>query len=220
MKKSSIFLKKPIDKEKRPCYNEYKFKVIEQNRCNGRKDEVIMNVTMKAMLEKLVEDFNNYSELVALNYAQKKEGKCDEGTLQWNRGNMNRIEEYMKGLADVMGVKLEYEYGVHSFGFDDWKRNLKKYKEAAEQHGLTVDKDAKYGWTVTTLNDEAKAFVSSFQDKKFELHRKSFPKIPGAAKTKQSTRKYVCPMCGTIIRATKEVHVVCGDCEVEFEEES
>lgn len=39
-------------------------------------------------------------------------------------GNMNRIEEYMKGLADVMGVKLEYECGVHSFGFDDWKRNL------------------------------------------------------------------------------------------------
>lgn len=37
---------------------------------------------------------------------------------------MNRIEEYMKGLADVMGVKLEYEYGVHSFGLDDWKRNL------------------------------------------------------------------------------------------------
>lgn len=62
--------------------------------------------------------------------------------------------------------------------------------------------------------------LASFQDKKFELHRKNFPKIPGAAKTKQSTRKYVCPMCGTIIRATKEVHVVCGDCEVEFEEES
>lgn len=90
----------------------------------------------------------------------------------------------------------------------------------AEQHGLTVGKDAKYGWAVTILNDEAKAFVASFQDKKFELHRKSFPKIPGAAKTKQSTRKYVCPMCGTIIRATKEVHVVCGDCEVEFEEET
>lgn len=86
MKKSSIFLKKPIDKGERPCYNEYKFKGIEQNRCNGRKDEVIMNVTMKATLEKLVKDFNDYSELVALNYAKKKEGKCDEGTLQWNRG--------------------------------------------------------------------------------------------------------------------------------------
>ena len=96
----------------------------------------------------------------------------------------------------------------------------KKYKEAAEKHGLTVEKDAKYGWTKTSLNDEAKAFVDGMQDKKFELHRKSLPKIPGAAKTKQSSRKYVCPACGCIIRATKEVHVICGDCNVEFEEEA
>lgn len=76
MKKKFNIFEKPIDKGKRPCYNEYKLKGIEQNRCNGRKDEVIMNVTMKAMLEKLVKDFNDYSELVALNYAKKKEGKC------------------------------------------------------------------------------------------------------------------------------------------------
>lgn len=111
-----------------------KFNIFEKNLLTKGNALAIMNtsskelnktaVTMKAMLEKLVKDFNDYSELVALNYAKKKEGKCDEGTLQWNRGNMNRIEEYMKGLADVMGVKLEYECGVHSFGFDDWKRNL------------------------------------------------------------------------------------------------
>lgn len=83
-----------------------------------------MNEKMKLMLEKLVDDYNNYSELVALNYAKKKEGKFDEGTLQWNRGSKNRIEEYMLELADVMGVELEYKCGVHSFGFDDWKRNL------------------------------------------------------------------------------------------------
>ena len=41
-----------------------------------------------------------------------------------------------------------------------------------------------------------------------------------ATKTKQSSRKYVCPVCGCIIRATKEVHVICGDCNVEFEEEA
>lgn len=31
--------------------------------------------------------------------------------------------------------------------------------------------------------------------------------------------KYVCPECGAIIRATKEVNVVCGDCDVPFERE-
>lgn len=36
-------------------------------------------------------------------------------------------------------------------------------------------------------------------------------------KPKQSTRKYVCPQCGCIIRATKDVHVICGDCNVPFE---
>lgn len=35
-----------------------------------------------------------------------------------------------------------------------------------------------------------------------------------------TSRKYVCPVCGCIIRATKEVHVICGDCSVEFEEEA
>lgn len=85
---------------------------------------MVMNVTMKAIIKKLVEDYNNYSELVALNCAKKKEGDCDEGILEWNRGNLNRIEEYMVELAGAMGVKIEYEFGAHSFGADDWKRTL------------------------------------------------------------------------------------------------
>ena len=30
--------------------------------------------------------------------------------------------------------------------------------------------------------------------------------------------KYVCPKCGAIIRATKQVNVICGDCNVPFEQ--
>ena len=33
-----------------------------------------------------------------------------------------------------------------------------------------------------------------------------------------SSKKYVCPCCGLIIRATKEVHVICAECDREFEE--
>ena len=40
----------------------------------------------------------------------------------------------------------------------------------------------------------------------------------GGSKAKSSSRKYVCPNCGCIIRATKEVHIICGECEVEFVE--
>lgn len=126
-------------------------------------------------------------------------------------------------VAETLLHEMVHLYNLQ-IGVQDTSRggtyHNKKYKEAAEQHGLTVDKDQKYGWTKTNLNPEAKEFVDGMQDKKFELHRKSFPKIPGAAKTKQSSRKYVCPVCGCIIRATKEVHVICGDCNVEFEEEA
>ena len=140
---------------------------------------------------------------------------------------INICAEYLVRPFDKVAETLLHEM-VHLYnlqvGVQDTSRggtyHNKKYKEAAEKHGLTVEKDAKYGWTKTSLNDEAQAFVDSLQDKKFQLFRKSLPKLPGAAKTKQSTRKYVCPVCGCIIRATKEVHVICGDCNVEFEEEA
>lgn len=80
---------------------------------------------MNDLIMRLVKDFNTYSELVALNYSQMKEGKCDESTLQWNRGNLSRIEEYLKDLAGSMkGVNLKWECEEHTFGYDDWKRQL------------------------------------------------------------------------------------------------
>ena len=62
-------MKEPIDKGKRPCYNEYKFKEIEQNRCNGRKDEVIMKYFViathwddkrKAQVKYIAGEFSSY----------------------------------------------------------------------------------------------------------------------------------------------------------------
>lgn len=83
---------------------------------------------MKNFITKLVNDFNVYSELVALNYSMMKEGKRDESTLQWNRGNLSRIEGYLKELAgSVEGVNLEWECGEHTFSCDDRQRQL-EYK--------------------------------------------------------------------------------------------
>lgn len=80
---------------------------------------------MKRLIMRLVEDFNEYSEIVALNYAKMEEGKCNEGTLQWNRGSLSKIEEYLKIFAaDTNGVNLKFEFKEHTFGYDDWKRQL------------------------------------------------------------------------------------------------
>ena len=132
----------------------------------------------------------------------------------------------------------------------------KRFKQEAEKRGLIIDYDQRIGWSITTLNDEAKQFIDENINKDvFTLTRvrHRVPQRPidldvneipggdiGAAignyedpevempyeipfdeeeKPKQSTRKYICPKCKTIIRATKDVNVVCGDCDEPFEKE-
>ena len=63
---------------------------------------IYMNsITLNAIIDKLIKDYNVYSEIVALNYAQRKENSIDEGVLQWNRGIKNKIEEYLEEHRDV-----------------------------------------------------------------------------------------------------------------------
>lgn len=97
-----------------------------------------------------------------------------------------------------------------------------KFKATAEAHGLLIEKHQKYGWTITTLTPEAEAWVKeTLGDEAINASR-----LPegGAGKekgkkSKNRSIKYVCPECGAIVRSTKEVSVVCGDCDVPFERE-
>lgn len=95
----------------------------------------------------------------------------------------------------------------------------KKFKEVAEQHGLIIEQHPKYGWTITHLNEEAKQFISGLGDTGFGIYRDSAANIKTKKTSSQSSRKYVCPCCGTIVRATKVVRISCMDCEMEMEEE-
>lgn len=70
------------------------------------------------------------------------------------------------------------------------------------------------------FKETAEAFVKSLGKSGFCLVRPRTNPLKGSRKGGgSSSRKYVCPCCGTIIRATKEVHVLCGECEVAFEEQ-
>ena len=87
---------------------------------NG-KDEM----TMKDFIKKLVKDFNEYSILVAVGRAREKEGKSSE-FLEWNRGSLNRIEDYLKQLIESTS-EADLKWGVNEcvFGTDDCERKLK-----------------------------------------------------------------------------------------------
>ena len=96
----------------------------------------------------------------------------------------------------------------------------KKFKEEAEKRGLLIDKDYKYGWTVTYLQPSTEKFIDTLGDNKFEMQRdKALKCLPKGGKSSSSSRKYVCPSCGTIVRATKEVNIICGDCNEKMEVE-
>lgn len=119
----------------------------------------------------------------------------------------------------------------------------KRFKQIAEQHGLVVAYDERIGWSLTTLTDESKALVDATANKDvFVLTRhrhwragkpEATEEVPneitgpeeptgangmdeGPPRQKQSFRKYVCPTCGTIIRATRDVNVKCADCDELF----
>jgi hypothetical protein len=94
----------------------------------------------------------------------------------------------------------------------------KEFKITAKSHGLTVSK-TKSGWNKTALTDETTEWLKSTlgNEAGFTLYREKLLKLSAAGVKKQSSRKYVCLCCGTIIRATKEVNVTCSDCDEPFE---
>jgi len=108
-----------------------------------------------------------------------------------------------------------------------------RFKEVAELHGLNVEKNEKYGYCVTTPSEELKQLVKEkcrtgcFKLERMKTYKDGTPKVTKkgsdgkekiTSKTKQSMRKYECPMCGLIIRATKDItgKVLCIDCDAEF----
>ena len=148
-----------------------------------------------------------------------------DGTKEGGFYEINLCAEYLNRPFEETCSTLIHEM-VHLWnlqeGVQDTSRSgtyhNKNFKIAAEAHGLIVEKSAKYGFSTTTLAPAILTFIQAMEKTGFSLVRPRPLGLKGA-KAKQSSRKYVCPGCGAIIRATKEVHVICGDCELTFEEQ-
>lgn len=140
----------------------------------------------------------------------------------WKDGEVENYEinlcaEYLdrgiKALAETMLHEMVHLDNVNK-GIQDTSNNgfyhNTKYRKTAEEHGLIVKKDAKYGWCITELNEESEAFIDSLNLEEVTIVRK---KIDKQKKTsKNNSIKYVCPCCGAIVRATRPVMVGCMGC--------
>lgn len=138
------------------------------------------------------------------------------------RHEINICAEFLdQGIYEVVSTLLHEM--VHHYnnmkGIDDCSRggnyHNKKFRDEAVKRGLKVTYDTKYGYSFTELDNKSKEIIDDLNYKDiFKIKRQDRYKNKGNEK-KSNSLKYVCPFCDTIIRATKEVDVLCGRCSTE-----
>ena len=141
-------------------------------------------------------------------------------------GTLSRpIEEVVSTLLHEMVHYYNYERGIQDCSRGNTYHN-RKFKEEAERRGLLVEHSDKYGWSHTSPSDLLLDFVLENDLSDILINRNEYsgfqmggtgthsgtPITPTVKKS--SSRKYICPCCGTSIRATKKVNIGCLDCGV------
>ena len=151
------------------------------------------------------------------------------------------VEHLDRPIENIMAT-LQHEM-VHYYcqlkGIADVSQNgryhNKRFKAEAEKRGLIISYQQYIGYSVTTPSDE---FIEVLQtnsiEKPLDINRdggvfigfggsdgiggmNGTSGIEGkATKPKCSTRKYQCPCCKNSFRATKDINVLCMDCNVQF----
>lgn len=141
-----------------------------------------------------------------------------QGYREINIGAETLDREVSEVLATLLH-EMSHHYCAMS-GIKDTSRggtyHNKKFKEVAEGTGaLVIGYDSRIGHSPTTPSDALIAFIQTQGWQDVNLSRKSI--TSGRSGGKQRVRKYQCPECGCSVRATKEVHIGCLDCECEME---
>lgn len=134
------------------------------------------------------------------------------------------IEEGAATLLHEMVHYWNFVSGVQDCSRGGTYHN-RRFKEAAEAHGLTVQHSDKYGWSHTAPSDTLLDFVLEYDLTDILISRNEYGgfQIGGtgthsgahsgtAVPKRNSSRKYICPCCGMSVRATKEVNIGCLDC--------
>ena len=144
-------------------------------------------------------------------------------------GTLNRpIEEVVATMLHEMVHIYNMDKGIQDTSRGYTYHN-KKFKEEAEKRALRIEHHQTYGWTITFPTDELVQFCIDNDLVEIKVVRldsvimpPSPPKggnsgpvpvgTPTTPTKTSSTRKYACPCCGTSVRATRDVDLICGKC--------
>lgn len=106
----------------------------------------------------------------------------------------------------------------------------KTFKRLAEEIGhLQIDRHDRYGWTITTPTEDTIDFCIEYgfedilisRENPYSFRGVGLPKAGNGTdlpkvKKPSSTRKYICPCCKSSFRATRNLNVLCMDCDEQF----
>lgn len=100
----------------------------------------------------------------------------------------------------------------------------KQFRDTATAHGLICTRSEKYGWSHTEPSDTLIEWILDNNIQEIRMCRDEYSGIRIAGgktaanggmnitkKTTGNSRRYVCPCCHTIVRATRSVNILCGD---------
>ena len=138
---------------------------------------------------------------------------------------MNRpIENVVSTLLHEMSHIYNLEHNIKDVS-NGYYHN-KRFKETAESLAhLIIEKDSRYGYTITSPSEETLDFIirNGFED--ILIHRETFAPLKGIGGTSgnagtatpkkpkgSNSIKWICPKCGNIARTTKPMNLICGDC--------
>jgi ferredoxin-thioredoxin reductase catalytic subunit len=141
-----------------------------------------------------------------INISAEYISRCTEDIVHTMLHEMVHLYAAMKGIKDTSRSGTYHN---------------EKYRDLAIKHGLAVEKDDKYGWTLTSLTESTLEIVKEIKANKyaFGIYRQDTAPTGPGKKKKSSTRKYICPTCQTSVRATKDVNIACLDCKAVMQKE-
>ena len=95
----------------------------------------------------------------------------------------------------------------------------KLFKRICETHGLKADEWKGKGYAKTSLTSDSGHLLKEYTDKNPPELLFRIPETKGRPVRVTNTRKYVCPVCGSAVRATRSVNIICADCDERMTEE-
>ncbi len=166
---------------------------------------------------------------------------CGNAWLSSNGGTreLNISAQYLnRDIVDVVATLIHECSHIYNLNHDirDCSNNNvyhnKKFKKTAEELGkLRIEYVPVYGWTDTYATESTVDFCIKYGLEDIDLNRlggafsgasgagASGTGTPGTGATRKpsSTRKYICPSCGSSFRATRNLNVLCIDCNTRYE---